>query len=77
MSRVEAEEEVTVSEEAHVMLTETVDWAGRFLTAYAKLIEAERNGEEDAFAQAWGDLTTALFVLKDKVSQAEALLEVG
>ncbi len=75
MSRVKAEQQVIVSEEAHVMLTESVDWAGRFLTAYARLIESERNGDEDAFAQAWGDLTTALFVLKDKVSQAGELLD--
>jgi hypothetical protein len=66
---------MSVSEEAHVMLTEAVDWAGRFLSAYANLMEAERGGNEDGFAQAWGDLTTALLVLKDKVSQAEELLE--
>ncbi|HED04202.1 MAG TPA: hypothetical protein ENI60_05495 [Candidatus Fraserbacteria bacterium] len=59
----------------HALLNETVEWSGRLLTAYALLLEAERTGDEASFDQAWGDLTTALFLLRDKTEQAQELLE--
>jgi hypothetical protein len=64
-----------ISEAAQVMLNETVDWTGRFISAYAKLQEALRNRDEDAFDQAWGDLTSALLLLRDKADQAHDLLD--
>ncbi len=64
-----------LSEVAHVLLNEAVDYAGRFLTAYARLRAAEHNNNEDTFASAWGELMTALSVLKDKVEQSHDFLE--
>ena len=64
-----------MSETSHVLLNETMEYAGKFFTAYALLQEAERNNDEDAFASAWGELMTALFVLKDKVEQAHEHLD--
>ena len=58
-----------------VLLSETVDWSGRFLSSYARLREAERNGDEDAFAEAWGDLTSNLLLLQEKSQQAHDLLD--
>lgn len=57
------------------LLNETVEWAGKFLTAYAQLNEAERVDDEKAFDEAWGDLATALFLLKEKAQQAHELLD--
>jgi len=64
-----------LNETERVLLNETIEWAGKFLTAYAHLKEAERNNDETTFDQAWGDLTTALFLLKDKAGQAYELLD--
>ena len=64
-----------ITETSRVILNEALDYAGRFLSAYARLLEAERNADEEAFAQAWGDLTTVLFILKDKAEHSHQLLE--
>lgn len=58
-----------------VLLNETVEWAGKFLMAYAQLNEAERVDNGKAFDEAWGDLATALFLLKEKAQQAHELLD--
>lgn len=69
--------ELHISESAQAMLAETLDWAGRFIAAYGKMKEAQLNEDEEAFTQAWGDLTTALFVLQDKAKQSHRRLEEG
>ncbi len=64
-----------LTEAQQVLLVETVDWAGRFLSAYAWLKEAEREGDEEAFDEAWGDLTSNLLILQEKARQAHDLLD--
>ncbi|MCI2430557.1 hypothetical protein LM602_06220 [Candidatus Acetothermia bacterium] len=63
------------TESQQVLLIETVDWAGRFLSSYARLKEAERNSDEDAFDEAWGDLASDLLILQEKAQQAHDLLD--
>ncbi len=64
-----------LAEEQEVRLVEMFDWSGRTLSAYAKLKEAQRNGDEDAWAEAWGELTSNLLILRDKVIQSYELLD--
>ena len=64
-----------LSETSHVLLSETVEYTDKFLTAYAQLREAERNNNEDAFDSAWGEMMTALSLLKDKVEHAYEFLD--
>ncbi|MBI3659880.1 hypothetical protein HY230_05340 [Candidatus Acetothermia bacterium] len=66
---------VLLSETSHVLLNETVEYAGKFLTAYARLREAERNNNEDAVDSAWGEMMTALSLLKDKTEHAYEFLD--
>jgi hypothetical protein len=65
---------VLLSETSHVLLSETVEYTGKFLTAYAQLREAERNNNEDSFDSAWGEMMTALSLLKDKADHAYEFL---
>lgn len=71
------EEVRTLNATERALLNETLEWSGNFLTAYARLQTAERMGEEAAYDQAWGDLLTALFLLKDKAEQIHDLLDQG
>jgi hypothetical protein len=57
------------------LLDEAIEWSGKLLVAYAKLREAERNDDDDAYQEAWADLSTALFILKEKVGPAHDLLD--
>jgi hypothetical protein len=69
------EQTVGLNATERTLLNETVEWVGKFLAAYAALNEAERMGDEAVFDAAWGDLATALFLLKEKAEQAHELLD--
>lgn len=69
------EQTVTLTPTERALLNEVVEWAGKFLVAHAALHEAERVGDEDAFDAAWGDVATALFLLKEKAAHAHELLD--
>jgi hypothetical protein len=64
-----------LGEISHVLLQETIEYTGRFLTAYARLRAAESSQDAEAFASAWGEMMTALSVLQDKVEQSHDFLE--